>query len=143
TAYDVMVPRTSVKFLSGDRSLEENLQLVEKSGHSRFPYSPDGDLDHCKGIVLAKELFFALRRSEGTLELEPLSRAVSFVPGTVRLERLLRMFQDERRHMAIVVDEYGGTQGIVTLEDVLEERSEEHTSELQSRAKLVCRLLLE
>src|SRR5690606_41517302 len=84
-----------------------------------------------------------LRRSEGTLELEPLSRAVSFVPGTVRLERLLRMFQDERRHMAIVVDEYGGTQGIVTLEDVLEERSEEHTSELQSRAKLVCRLLLE
>lgn len=121
TAYDVMVPRTSVKFLSGDRSLEENLQLVEKSGHSRFPYSPDGDLDHCKGIVLAKELFFALRRSEGTLELEPLSRAVSFVPGTVRLERLLRMFQDERRHMAIVVDEYGGTQGIVTLEDVLEE----------------------
>ena len=121
TVYDVMVPRTSVKFLSGERTLEENLRLVESSGHSRFPYSPDGDLDHCKGVILAKELLFELRRSEAPLAYETLSRAASFVPGTVRLERLLRTFQDERRHMAIVVDEYGGTQGIVTLEDVLEE----------------------
>ncbi len=121
TAYDVMVPRTGVKFLSGERSLEDNLRLVENSGHSRFPYSPDGDLDHCKGIVLAKELLFSLRRNAGAPDYEDLSRPASFVPGAVRLERLLRIFQDERRHMAIVVDEYGGTQGIVTLEDVLEE----------------------
>lgn len=120
-AYDVMVPRTSVRFLSGERSLEENLALVESSGHSRFPYTPDGDLDHCKGVILAKELLFKLRATEGVPEYEQLSRSVSFVPDNVPLERLLRIFQDERRHMAVIVDEYGGTQGIVTLEDVLEE----------------------
>lgn len=120
TVYDVMVPRTGVTFLSGERSLEENLRLVETSGHSRFPYTPDGDLDHCKGVILAKELLFRLRDG-GALNYEALSRSVAFVPETVPLERLLRKFQDERRHMAVVVDEYGGTRGIVTLEDVLEE----------------------
>jgi CBS domain containing-hemolysin-like protein len=116
-----MVPRTGVTFLSAARPFEENLRLVESSGHSRFPVSLDGDLDHAKGIVLAKELLFSMRRNSGEPDYESLIRPVSFVPGNVKLERLLRTFQDSRRHMAIVVDEYGGTQGIVTFEDVLEE----------------------
>jgi CBS domain containing-hemolysin-like protein len=119
TAYDVMVPRTSVAFLSASRSLEENLKLVEASAHSRFPYSKDGDLDHVEGIILAKELLFRSRNGEP--DYQELVRSVSFVPSSTPLERLLRAFQDERRHLAIVVDEYGGTEGIVTMEDVLEE----------------------
>lgn len=119
TAYDVMVPRTQVAFLTASRSFEDNLALVESSGHSRFPYSKDGDLDHVEGIILAKELLFRSRSSEP--DYHQLVRAVSFVPASTPLERLLRTFQDERRHLAIVVDEYGGTEGIVTMEDVLEE----------------------
>jgi CBS domain containing-hemolysin-like protein len=119
TAYDVMVPRTRVAFLSAGRSLDENLGHVEATGHSRFPFCKDGDLDHVEGIVMAKELLFGTRKGES--EYSNLIRPVTFVPASTPLERLLRTFQDERRHMAIVVDEYGGTEGIVTLEDVLEE----------------------
>ena len=119
TAYDVMVPRTGVVFLSANRSLDDNLTLVDSSGHSRFPYSKDGDLDHVEGIILAKELLF--RSRSGEPDYHQLVRSVSFVPASTPLEKLLRTFQDERRHLAIVVDEYGGTEGIVTMEDVLEE----------------------
>ncbi len=121
TAYDVMVPRSQVAVLSGARDLEENLRLIRRSGHSRFPYTPDGDIDKVEGIVLAKELFFALRDSGDAVDYAELATPLLVVPTSAPLERLLRIFQDERRHMAIVVDEYGGTQGIVTLEDVLEE----------------------
>jgi CBS domain containing-hemolysin-like protein len=78
-------------------------------------------LDHVKGVIFAKELLFQLREKNGLPNYEEISRPVTFIPGTVPLERLLRAFQDDRRHMAVVVDEYGGTQGIVTMEDVLEE----------------------
>jgi CBS domain containing-hemolysin-like protein len=121
TAYDVMLPRAQVTVLSGARSLEENLMVIRRSGHSRFPYTPDGDIDKVEGVVLAKELFFALRDSGDEVDYTKLATPLLVVPTSAPLERLLRIFQDERRHMAIVVDEYGGTQGIVTLEDVLEE----------------------
>jgi CBS domain containing-hemolysin-like protein len=122
TAYDVMVPRAQVIILSGERTLEENLGVIKRSGHSRFPYTPDGNLDKVDGVVLAKELFFALRESgDDQVDFQELLSALLVVPATAPLERVLRTFQEERRHMAIVVDEYGGTQGIVTLEDVLEE----------------------
>jgi CBS domain containing-hemolysin-like protein len=120
TAYDVMVPRSQVTFLSGQRTLEENMQLIERSGHSRFPYSPDGNLDRAEGIVLVKDLLFVLRAGD-SVDFSALLNPAVVVPGSMPLERLLRTFQEERRHLAIVVDEYGGTQGIVTLEDVLEE----------------------
>ena len=121
TAYDVMVPRAQVVFLSGERTLEENLELIRRSGHSRFPYTPDGNLDNVEGIVLVKDLLFHLRERPSTVDLNGLAGPLLVVPAAARLERVLRTFQEERRHMAIVVDEYGGTQGIVTLEDVLEE----------------------
>jgi CBS domain containing-hemolysin-like protein len=121
TAYDVMVPRNGVGFLSGSRDLDRNLALIKRTGHSRFPYTPDGNLDHVSGIILTKDLLFQLRERPDQPDYESLRGPLIVVPSSAPLERLLRTFQQERRHLAIVVDEYGGTQGIVTLEDVLEE----------------------
>jgi putative hemolysin len=120
SAYDVMVPRARVVVLSGESTLEQNLEVIRSSGHSRFPYTPDGELDHVKGVVLVKDLLFRLRE-QGAVDLEAIATPALVIPSSAPLERLLRTFQEERRHLAIVVDEYGGTQGIVTLEDVLEE----------------------
>jgi putative hemolysin len=121
TTYDVMVPRSQVIFLSGERDLDENLKVIERSGHSRFPYTADGNLDKAEGVVLVKDLLFSMRRNGGEVDFASLISPSLMVPGSLPLEKLLRTFQEERRHMALVVDEYGGTQGIVTLEDVLEE----------------------
>ncbi len=122
SAYEVMVPRAQVAFLSGERTVEENFELIRRSQHSRFPYSPDGDLDHAKGVVLVKDILFSMGPAGvAGIDLEALQAPLLVIPAAARLEKVLRTFQDERRHMAIVVDEYGGTQGIITLEDVLEE----------------------
>src|SRR5688572_3523760 len=118
TAYDVMVPRSQVIFLSGERDLDENLKVIERSGHSRFPYTADGNLDKAEGVVLVKDLLFSMRRNGGEVEFASLISPSLMVPGSLPLEKLLRTFQEERRHMALVVDEYGGTQGIVTLEEI-------------------------
>jgi CBS domain containing-hemolysin-like protein len=120
-ARDVMVPRSGVVFLSGQFGVVENLELVRLSGHSRFPFSRSGNLDEVDGIVVAKDLMFQLRDVPGEPMWEHIMTKPVMVPGSTPLERLLRTFQDERKHMAIVLDEYGGTMGIVTMEDVLEE----------------------
>jgi CBS domain containing-hemolysin-like protein len=120
TAYDVMVPRAQVVLLSGALDLEQNLAIARRSGHSRFPYTPDGELDGVKGVVLVKDLLFRLRESD-TVVIGELVTPILVVPSSAPLEKLLRTFQEERRHLALIVDEYGGAQGVVTLEDVLEE----------------------
>jgi putative hemolysin len=120
-ARDVMVPRARVVYLSGQRSVDENLDVVHRSGHSRFLYSATGDLDQIEGVILVKDLMFTLRENPDNVDVAALATKALVVPASTTLERLLRMFQRERRHLAIVVDEYGGTEGIVTLEDVLEE----------------------
>ncbi len=121
TAYDVMVPRNGVAFLSGERTLEQNLSVLKRTGHSRFPFTPNGNLDDVEGIVLTKDLMFQLLETPGDPVWPTLVGPMIVVPATMPLERLLKEFQEEHRHLAIVVDEYGGTQGLVTLEDVLEE----------------------
>ncbi len=123
TVYDVMVPRTGVTFLSGKQTLAESLSLAKKSGYSRFPYSSEGQVDRVEGIVLVRDLLFAVHeaQSDDEVSLNALVRPAPFVPESIPLEQMLKRFQDERNHMAIVVDEFGGTEGIVTLEDVLEE----------------------
>jgi putative hemolysin len=121
TAYDVMVPRNGVVFLSPERNLEDNLAVVRRCGHSRLPFVPGNELDQVEGIILVKDLLFHLNQSPTCVDWKALLQPLLVVPSTIPLERLLRTFQQERRHMAVVVDEYGGTQGIVTLEDVLEE----------------------
>ena len=123
TAYEVMVPRAQVAFLSGERSLQENLDTIRRSQHSRFPYTPDADLDHAKGVILVKDLLFrdGALASGSDVDFAALQTPLLVVPASAPLEKVLRTFQEEHRHIAIVVDEYGGTQGLITLEDVLEE----------------------
>ena len=119
-ARDVMVGRDRVAYLSGTASTEENLLQLQRSGHSRLPFTPDGELDHVDGVIMAKELLLALReRSEPNWR--ELLIPLLVVPETATLNHVLRRFQKEKRHLAIVVDEYGSTRGIITLEDVLEE----------------------
>ncbi|RJX17292.1 MAG: HlyC/CorC family transporter [Desulforudis sp.] len=114
-ARDVMVPRPEVVFLDCQRSLDENLATANLSGHTRFPLC-DRDLDHILGLVHIKDL----SRLQGT-SLESIEREIMAVPEGITLDRLLRQFQRNRQHMAIVIDEYGGIVGIITLENVLEE----------------------
>jgi CBS domain containing-hemolysin-like protein len=114
-----MVPRGGVAFLSGADTLEENLEVIRASGHSRFPFTPTGDLDDVNGVIIAKDLLFLDRHA--AIDWEAIRMPLLVVPQTKPLDEALRLFQEERKHMAVVVDEYGGTQGVVTLEDVLEE----------------------
>jgi putative hemolysin len=152
TAYDVMVPRNGVVYLSAARSLDENLLIVRRSGHSRLPFVEGNDLDAIEGIVLVKDLLFQLRSNPEQQDFRSLLSPALVIPATMTLDRLLRTFQEERRHLAIVVDEYGGTQGLVTLEDVLEEivgEIEDESDRLDSHiirrpdGSLVCRGLAE
>lgn len=122
TASNVIVPRQDVVFLSRSDSRERVLQTISDSGFSRFPYSPSGRPEEFVGVVFAKELLLQL--ADGAPEDIPWQSLVHepiVVPESVALDTLLRMFRQKQRHMAMVVDEYGDFQGIVTLEDVLEE----------------------
>lgn len=121
-AYDVMVPRQNVVFLSEKNSDTENLDILRKSRHSRLPFSTAESLDQVAGIVLVKELFYQREQQPNAkIDWEALAQEPLIVPEGTHLNSLLRTFQDRRKHMAVVVDEYGDVEGIVTLEDVLEE----------------------
>ncbi|MSP24242.1 MAG: HlyC/CorC family transporter [Myxococcales bacterium] len=119
TARDVMVPRSLIVFLSGARTNEANLEVMRESEHSRYLFTPTGELDDVNGVIIAKDLLFA---ENGTAaNLAELKHPLLVMPESKTLDEALRMFQEQRRHLAVVVDEYGGTQGVITLEDVLEE----------------------
>ena len=120
TARHVMIPRADIAYVSLARPLEENLGVIDQTAHTRFPLARS-DIDHVVGMVHVKDLF--RRRSElrSSEDLAALKRPILFVPESRPLDALQRDFQDGRTHMAIVVDEYGGTSGLVTLEDVIEE----------------------
>jgi CBS domain containing-hemolysin-like protein len=119
TVRQFMVPRPDIVYLSASRSLAENLQVARRHQHTRFPLC-DGDIDRVIGMIHVKDLL-PFERAEGPVDLARLRREILFVPETIRGDRLLREFQQRHLHMAIVVNEYGGTAGLVTLEDVLEE----------------------
>ena len=121
-AHDVMLPREEVMFLSGEMQREEAMALMRESGHSRFPISPTRDLKDVTGVVFAKELlYWLLQNDDEVIDWDSLTKEALIVPPSVPLQQLLRTFQDARRHMAIVIDEYGTIDGLVTLEDVIEE----------------------
>jgi magnesium and cobalt exporter, CNNM family len=120
TVKEVLIPRAEIVYVSLARSWPENLQIIRSSLHTRYPLCTLG-LDHVIGMVHIKDLFEAgaeVKTSEDLLEKK---REMLFVPESCPIEELQRQFQQRRMHMAAVVDEYGGTAGIVTLEDVLEE----------------------
>ena len=122
SATNVMVPRKEVVYLSKDDSREDVLRAINKSGFSRFPYSPSANLDEVVGIVFAKEVLSQLVDSTtDAIDWQSLVHDAIVIPESVALDSLLRTFRQRRRHMALVVDEYGDFQGIVTLEDVIEE----------------------
>lgn len=122
SAADVMIPRQDVTFLSRKDTREQALETLTSLRYSRFPFSDTHELDHASGMVLAKDLFYWLHEHpEGEIAWDELVIEPQIVPESKPLNSLLRMFQASRRHMAVVVDEYGGVEGIVTLEDVLEE----------------------
>jgi CBS domain containing-hemolysin-like protein len=124
-AREVMRPRHEVIAFDTDAGLAECLALAEKTRYSRFPLCEGGDLDKTRGVVHIKDLYPALRDpapvGRTAADLLPVARPLIYVPETARLEKLLQLFLERKLHFAIVVDEYGGTIGIATLENVLEE----------------------
>lgn len=118
---DIMIPRGQMKVVESDMPLEEILKEVIESGHSRFPVINE-DKDDVVGVLLAKDLLrFSGSGSQKQFKLDDIMRSATFTPDTKRLNVLLKEFRVERNHMAIVLDEYGGVDGLVTIEDVLEE----------------------
>ena len=121
-AGNIMVARRDIVFLSQNASPGQVLKTIRESGFSRFPYSPTGELDDVAGVVFAKEALAQLiDDGQRVVDWQNLVHDPIVVPETVALDSLLRTFRQTRRHMALVVDEYGDLQGLVTLEDVLEE----------------------
>lgn len=118
---DVMVPRAQMVVIDKDAGLDEVLPLIIESGHSRFPVVGDSR-DEMAGIVLAKDLLRYFAESGGAnFSVREYLRPAPFIPESKRLNVLLKDFRASRNHMAIVVDEYGGVAGLVTIEDVLEQ----------------------
>lgn len=120
-ARDIMIPRSQVVMVSKDATAEDTLKLITEMAHSRFPVMDD-DRDDVIGILLAKDLLSAVvANGKFEFDLRELLRPAVFIPESKRLNVLLREFRARRNHMAIVVDEYGGVAGIVTIENVLEQ----------------------
>ncbi len=120
-ARQVMRPRQEIVGLDTEASIAACLDAAEKTRYSRFPLCERGDLDRTLGVVHFKDLFAMRLKAKCGADLATVSRKLIFVPETAQLEQLLKLFLDRRLHMAIVVDEYGGTVGMVTLENILEE----------------------
>ncbi|GAB4187712.1 MAG: CNNM domain-containing protein [Wenzhouxiangellaceae bacterium] len=119
---DVMLPRGEVTFLNGTMNRDQALTIARESGHSRFPFSPTGELDDVTGMVLVKDLLhWLLAHDDEEIDWDAVRQDALVVPESSPLPQLLRTFQEGRRHLAIVVDEYGSVEGIATHEDVLEE----------------------
>lgn len=120
SAKQIMRPRMDIVGIDIDTSFKEVMQIVRESGYSRLPVYEE-DLDKIKGILYVKDLL-KIRESDDNFEWQTLIRnAAFFIPESKKIDELLKEFQSKRMHMAIIVDEYGGTAGIATLEDIMEE----------------------
>ncbi|MEE9445519.1 MAG: transporter associated domain-containing protein [Cocleimonas sp.] len=116
---DVMIPRANIRFIHLDDSYHKILEIVLDAGHSRYPVF-DEDRDDVEGILLVKDLL-KFAGKEDQFDLDDIIRVPSFVPESQNLNTLLSQFRNSRNHMAIVVDEFSGTSGLITIEDVLEQ----------------------
>ncbi|PBS13330.1 magnesium/cobalt efflux protein [Lysobacteraceae bacterium NML93-0792] len=120
TVGDIMIPRAQMVALPADAPFLDLMRQVVESGHSRFPVHGD-DKDEILGILLAKDLLRGVVADNGPGTIHELLRPAVLIPGSKKLNVLLREFRQSRNHMAIVIDEYGGVAGLLTIEDVLEE----------------------
>ncbi|MBS1766915.1 MAG: HlyC/CorC family transporter [Acidobacteria bacterium] len=120
TVREVMVPRVQAAYLDLRLDLEANLGRARETPHTRLPLV-DGDLDRVIGIVHLKDLLWSLHERGAAVDLRALARPAFFAPETQSIQSLLLEFQQRKQHLALVVDEHGGVDGLVTLEDVLEE----------------------
>ena len=118
---DVMIPRAQMVVVNKDDDPEDILPVLIASAHSRFPVIDDDDRDKVVGILLAKDLLRYFHNEEEQFNIKDVLRSAIFIPDSKRLNVLLTEFQENRNHMAIVVDEYGGVDGLVTIEDVIEQ----------------------
>ena len=121
-AREIMIPRPQMVVLKADQPLSELLPIIIETGHSRYPVVGD-NLDDVQGILLSKDLLPLLWRNEKCEEVDirSLLRPATLVPESKRLNVLLRDFRAKRNHMAVVIDEYGGAAGLITIEDILEQ----------------------
>ena len=121
-AHQAMLPRERVTVLTASMDRDAIVRHVRATGHSRFPFTATGDLNDTTGVILAKDLLaWIIEHDDGNIDWDALVLEPLIVPESVTLMQLLKTFQDSRRHLALVVDEYGTVEGIVTLEDVIEE----------------------
>jgi CBS domain containing-hemolysin-like protein len=120
-ARDIMRPRQEIVGMDTENTIAECIEIAERTRFSRFPILEHGSLDHTRGVIHIKDLYAARNSALRAADLVPLARNIIFIPETARLERLLEFFLGRRVHLAMVVDEFGGTIGMVTLENVIEQ----------------------
>ncbi|RKY23527.1 MAG: hypothetical protein DRP79_09055 [Planctomycetota bacterium] len=130
TADEIMTPRTDIVAVEADADLKKVLQTIADAGHTRVPVY-EGNIDNIIGLVYAKDLLGEIGKDPAQFKLRDTIREAYFVPETKLLRVLLHEFQNQKLHIAVVLDEYGGTAGIVTLEDILEELVGEITDEYE------------
>ncbi|AJC65615.1 MULTISPECIES: CNNM family magnesium/cobalt transport protein CorC [Dickeya] len=116
---DIMIPRSQMITLKHNQTLEECLDVIIESAHSRFPVISE-DKDHIEGILMAKDLLPFMRSNSEPFSMDKVLRPAVVVPESKRVDRMLNEFRSLRYHMAIVIDEFGGVSGLVTIEDILE-----------------------
>jgi CBS domain containing-hemolysin-like protein len=119
-AREIMRPRQEIAALDTDAPLADCIASIEKTRYSRYPICDGGDPDKTRGVVHIKDIYAQRDKAKTAGDLIPLARKLIYVPETARLEKLLQLFQERKSHFAVVVDEFGGTLGIVTFENVLE-----------------------
>ena len=140
-AREIMTPRVDIVAVSVDAKYDYVIDLITESGHSRIPVFEE-DLDNIVGVLYAKDilLFLDKKKSKESFILKNIAREVIFVPETKLINELLREFQKENKHLGIVVDEYGGTSGLVSLEDILEEIVGEIQDEYDNEEKEIIKI---
>lgn len=119
-AREVMIPRSKMVVVDIEQAPVDYLPVIIESGHSRFPVIGE-TTDEIKGILLAKDLLPMILKGPDAINMQALLREPEIIPESKRLNVLLREFRENRRHMALVADEYGGIAGLITIEDILEE----------------------
>ncbi len=139
---DIMIPRSQMVTLDISQTVEQFLPIILESAHSRFPVVND-NIDDIEGVLLAKDLLkYGFSDAAREFVLKDIIRPAIIIPESKRVEPLLKEFRQERYHMAVVVDEYGGVSGLVTIEDILElivgEIEDEHDDLIEQEIRPLC-----